>query len=155
MKKPILLIGILFFTIFLLDLSRRGILPFRKGGIKATSCTSAVVMLNKRVPANWSTECNDNNLTVRILSSVKVNDPKDLSLALYRELANHLIFISKNSLNESLERTFIIRVQLIHKEKELNAITEGQYLAKMATLNRPNFIAQHLKSTVQVQERDI
>ncbi len=153
MKKPILMIGIIFFSIFLFDLARKGKLPLISKKTIATSCRSAVVMLNKRIPATWKTDCKENNLTVTIRSKVSESDPKKLSTALYREMANNLVFISKNSLNESLERTFIVRVQSLHFSREINAITEGQYIARLATMTRPELIAEHLKATVQVQEK--
>lgn len=90
-------------------------------------------------------------MTVTIHSQLDA-EKYPLPHALYRELANNLQFIARNSLNESLERTLIIRVHVIHSQMEINAITEGKDLAKLATLKRPEFIAEHLRATVQVQD---
>lgn len=110
-------------------------------------------MLEKRVPATWDIECDADNLTVVIQTELKVAEAKNLKAALYRELANHLIFISKNTLNESLERTLMVRVHMVHPVMEINALTEGQYIAKLAYMKKPEFIANHLKATVQVQDK--
>ena len=112
-KKPILIIGILFMFIFLAKHKDFFYKRFQK--VQATSCRSAMVMLTKRAPKNWALECNDNNLRVIIKSKLLQENFKSEKLfktALYRELANHLKFISSNSLNESLERTLMIRVSM-------------------------------------------
>ena len=151
-KNPVFSIGILMLVLVLFDLSRRGILPRFSEQVISKSCISANVMLKKRIPGTWFSECEDNNMVVTIHTQQKVVKKTDLSKVLYRELANHLQFIAKNTLNESLERTLTVRVHLIHPEMKINALTEGKYLAKLATIERPEFIAQHLKATVMVQE---
>ena len=151
MKNPILAIGIIMVAALLLDLSRRGILPFISEKIIATSCKSARVMLDKRAPDHWKTRCENNNMTVTIQSQVSATKYNLLTKTLYRELANHLQFVAKNTLNESLERTLIVRIHLIHPRMEINAITEGKDLAKLASMDQSKLIAQHLRNTVQVQ----
>ena len=91
-------------------------------------------------------------MAITIRSQQQVKNSSSLTRSLYRELANSLQFIASNALNESLERTLIVRVHLIHPMLEINAITEGKDLARLATIRRPEFIAQHLKATVQVQQ---
>lgn len=150
MNKPILAIGILAITILALDLSRRGFL-FKNEKYKATSCKSAIVMLEKRAPSTWEINCKDNVLVVEIKSDIKTPEPKNLQAALFRQMANDIIFIAKNSLNESLERTTMIRLRIIHRNYELNALSEGKYIAKMATMNKPEFIAEQLKNFVKTQ----
>jgi hypothetical protein len=43
-------------------------------------------------------------------------------------------------------------VKIEHSKMEINAITEGKYVAKLATLNSPQAIIDHLKQTVQVKD---
>lgn len=152
-KNPILAIGVLMLAIVLMDLSRRGKLPLFSERLIATSCKSARVMLEKRIPGTWSVACENNNMTVAIQSQVEVKESSQLSKILYRELANDLQFIAQNSLNESLERTLMVRVHVTHPQMQINAITQGKDLAKLATITQPRLIAQHLKATVQVQSR--
>ena len=151
-KNPVLIIGLLMVVILWFDLSRRGILPSFSDRFIATSCRSAGVMLEKRMPENWDVQCQDNNMAVTIQSPVKA-PPEQLAQVLYRELANDLHFIAQNSLHESLERTLIVRVRVVHPQMEVNAVTEGKELARMASLSEPSSIAQHLKATVQVQDK--
>ena len=151
-KYPAFTIGMLMVVILLFDLSRRGMLPTLPRQIIPSSCQSASVMLKKRIPETWRVQCENNNMTVTIHSQLEAKKYPHLSKVLYRELANNLQFIAQNGLNESLERTLIIRVHVIHPKMQINAITEGKHLAKLAGLDRPEFIAEHLKATVRVKE---
>lgn len=155
MKNPVLMVGILFMAIFLFSLKDKGFFSDHNDKIKATSCSAALIMLNKRVPETWHTKCTDNNLVViidsRYLAS-KQSDIKRLRPIFYRELANNLIFISKNSANDSLERVFMISMKMFSDKLTLNAVTEGRYLARLGSLKSSKFIAEHLRSTVQTQE---
>lgn len=152
MKKPVLMVGILLMVIFLLDLNNRGKL-FNRDSLKPTSCRSVLVMLNKRIPATWKTKCKNNNLRVDISVNTSKNiKQKNLRAFIYRNLANNLIFIAKNSLNESLERVNFVHVHMDHKKMSVNALTEGKFICKFASITNKKFIAEHIQSTVQVKE---
>jgi hypothetical protein len=157
LKKPILIIGILLMVIFIFDLRRRGIFFGRYQKLKATSCNSVLVMLNRRTPDTWKNSCKESTLTVAIQLTLppKIKNAKDQVLRqyLYRELANNLIKIAKNSLNESLERTFSVHVKQRSQRMDIDAVTEGRFIAKLATISDPKFIAEHLKNTVHIKER--
>jgi len=154
-KNPVLSLGILFMIIFILSLRGKGFLHSRTDKLKATSCSSILVMLNKRVPASWKTGCNDNNLQVTIRKELQPEQYKnmnDYKAALYRDLANDLMFISKNSPGDGLERVMMVTVDTVSPKMQIYAVTEGKYLARMATLNNPKMMTEHLKATVQVKE---
>ena len=139
--------------IFLFDLQKKGILFNRQDKLNPSSCRSALVMLNKRIPSNWKAECEaPNNMAVEITLNQDSPDIQQEKALIYRELANSLIFIAKNALNESLERTYYIRLKIESQHIEVNALTEGKYLAKLATIQKLDFIKEHLKTTVQVKE---
>lgn len=155
MKNPILMVGILFITIFLYSIKDKEIFSSRSDKLKATSCNAVLVMLNKRIPNSWRPKCKNNNLVV-LIDSTSLAKPnktiKQLRPIFYRELANNLIFISKNSPSDSLERVFMISLKMGSSPLTLSAVTEGKYLARLASLKSAKFIAEHLKSTVQTQE---
>ncbi len=141
-------------SIFIMTVGRqRG--WFQRESIIPTSCKAVLVKLDRRIPANWSTECDLNNLAIRMNfaeSSAKPIPQEDLRLTLFRTLANNLKSVAMNSPSDNLERTDIVSVRLIHPKLTINAVTEGRYLVKLATMNDPTMIAEHLKVTVQVQE---
>ena len=121
-----------------------------------SSCKAVLVMLNKRIPATWSTQCEGktkNNLFINMHTHIKAADDLTLKKALYRTLANNLVFIAKNSPADSLERVDIVRLKMNHHKIEINAITEGKDIIKFSTMKDPDFIKDHLKLTVQVQEK--
>ena len=156
MKNPMFMIGMIFAVILYMDLNRRGILGSRVDKLKATSCNAVLVKLNKKIPNSWTTHCNDNNLEVFINTQYLVDSKdtkKTLRPKMYRELANHLAFIAKNSPYETLERVLMVTVKLDNKTMVLAALTEGQYIVKLSTLRSNKFIIEHLKSTVQTQEK--
>jgi hypothetical protein len=159
MKNPILMIGILLMTIFLFQLNQKGYFSERREKLMATSCRAALVKLNRRIPASWTTKCEGNNMAVEIPLEFKLDkklDKKTSSLKLktfmYREMANDFVVIAKNSPSDNLERTDFVRLKMMHENLEINAITEGRFLVKLATIKNKRLLAEHLKTTVNVKE---
>ena len=155
LKNPILGLGILFFIIFILDLERRnGFLKKRAESVQAVSCRGVLVMLNRRIPETWETKCEGNNLAVEVeFQAPSSNGITAIKTAMYRDLANHLQFISKNSLPETLENVGIVRFKIMHEKLDINAVTNGESLARLRGISNPKFLAEQLQTTVRVQER--
>lgn len=153
-KNPVLMVGILMMAVFLMTIgNQKG--WFRRDNLIPTSCKAVLVKLDRRIPASWSTECDGNNLAIKM----NFAEPKDkpipadqLRTTLFRTLANNLKSVALNSPEDNLERTDIVSVRLIHPKLTINAVSEGKYVVKLATMNDPAMIAEHLKVTVQVQE---
>ena len=154
-KNPIFSLGILMMIIAFFDLSRRGLLPSFSQQLIPSSCKAALVMLDKRLPKNWKTQCDHNNMIVTIYSQVKTQKKRDLPRVLYRDLANKLQFIAQNTPPENLKQTLTVRITLHHSAMKINALTEGNDLVKLSTITESSLIAQHLKTTVQVQEQQL
>ncbi|ATH08777.1 hypothetical protein BIY24_12710 [Halobacteriovorax marinus] len=154
-KYPILMVGLLLMALFLFQLRDKGIFQSRKESMTASSCKAVRVMLDKRIPSNWNSKCEGNNLALSInmmIEQSKYKSFENLRAIMYRELANDLILTAKNSPSDSLERTDIVRVRLNHDKLEINAITEGRFIVKLATIKSSQLIKEHLKATVQVKE---
>lgn len=150
-KNPMLTLGIMMFGT--VALGSMGILPiFDNPKLKATPCRAALVKLERTLPMNWKASCDDNNLTVLIQEvSIKADEPQ-LAQALYRQLANYLVELARASQVDILEKVFIVRLEIDHPKMTINAISEGKYVAKLASLESPQFIRDHLQQTVQVKE---
>ena len=130
-----------------------GILPiFDNPKLKATPCRAALVRLERTLPMNWKLSCEDNNLTVLVKEVTVKSDEKELTAALYRQLANYMVELAHASQLDILEKVFIVRLEIDHPKMTINAISEGKYVAKLATLESPQFIREHLQQTVQVKE---
>lgn len=151
MQKPILAIGLLMFIVVWASSGGRN--PFfEREAIKPTPCRAALIRLEKQVPSSWKLLCEGNNLAVEIVEASSELDVKKLKTLLYRQMANHLVLLAKSSQADILEKVFIVRLRLSHSKLEINAVSEGKYVAKLATLTSPEFIMEHLQQTVQVKE---
>lgn len=150
MKNPVLMIGIILMGLFLNQLRLKGY--FDRDRLKPTSCKASLVMLNKRIPVTWTTKCNNNEMIIGVLLDLKSIKKEKQSAYIYRELANHLIFISKNIHDDSLSR--VEKVFIYEKARDLTilAMTKGQYLVKFKTLKSKSHIMKHLQNTVTVKE---
>jgi hypothetical protein len=54
--------------------------------------------------------------------------------------------------NESLIRTGVVRIKLIHSKLVINAIASGANISKLCLMEDTKFIADHIAKTVRVQE---
>ena len=154
MKKPVLIIGILFMVIFLMDLNRRGLLSKRRELLQATSCRAALVKLDRRIPKTWKTDCKGNNMEVETPLPLPKNiPPNKVKSFYYRELANYLVTIAIHSPDDNLEKTGWIHVKMEGDQLILNAYTKGEDLVKLATMTDNQFISKHLQRTVKITEK--
>ncbi|POB14912.1 hypothetical protein C0Z22_00630 [Halobacteriovorax sp. DA5] len=122
----------------------------------ATSCRSVKVRLDKYMHPSWKIECNKNNLEVTIPVDEKIvpegTDKEILRQEMYKALANSYISISRYAMDESLERTMMVVVKLVHPKMILSSLSEGKYVVKLKTLKNKNNLARHIHQTIQVQE---
>lgn len=156
------MIGILILSISLMDANRRGVWKKVKNRFNPTSCRALMVKLQKAIPQNWVAECNENNLEIAIDAknldpSGDFSDPKTIlrqhQIIMYRELANNLTFVALNSPLDNLERVHLVAIKQQSSYLQINSITEGKDLVKLATIKEPQFIRQLLQATVQTQEK--
>jgi hypothetical protein len=153
MKKPILVMGIIMFSLFLIQVARKekwGI--FYNEKLIPTSCKGVLVGLEKRIPANWKTYCEGNNLAIEIDEIAIPEKANNLQTLMYRQLANHMAHVARISAVDILEKVMFVRFHLVHPKMTIDAVTEGKFIVKLATLENSEHIMTHLKSTVQVKE---
>jgi hypothetical protein len=153
LKKPVLFLGIFMFSLFLLQVSRKqrwGI--FFNDKLISNSCRAILVPLEKRIPGNWQVFCEGNNLAVEIEEVTIPEKASNLKPLMYRQLANHMSHVAQAVPQDILEKVDFVRIKLTHKQMEINAVTEGKFIVKLATLQSPQHIMSHLQSTVQVKE---
>lgn|GEM_PF-690933 len=165
-KHPILMIGILFLAIFIMRIDWKKHYQAHNNALKAHSCNAVLIPLNRRIPQTWKANCKENDLEVTttlddqtidsVLKKVNLNGQTERELVVkkihYKELANSLVHISRQSPNYTLERTGYVTVYLATRHLKLAAYTHGKYLFKLASLTDPQMISEHLKATVQIKE---
>ena len=153
MKKPILTMGIIMFSLFLFQVAKKekwGI--FHNDKLISTACRGVLIRLEKKVPENWKVLCEGNNLAVEIKEIAIPEKATNIKLLMYRQLANHMAYVARLATIDILEKVMFVRFRLTHPDLTINAVTEGKFIVKLATLENPEHIMTHLKSTVQVQE---
>jgi hypothetical protein len=153
MEKPVLAIGLIMFGLFIYQVARDkkwGLFDNQK--LISNSCKGVLVRLEKKIPQNWEIFCEENNLAIEINEATIPKDATHLKSLMYRQLANHMAFVARNSTTDILEKVFIVRFKVIHPRIIINAATEGKFIVKLATLETPEHIMSHLQSTVQVKE---
>jgi hypothetical protein len=111
-----------------------------------------LIRLEKKVPENWKVFCEGNNLAVEINEIAIAEKATNIKLLMYRQLANHMAYVARLATIDILEKVMFVRFRLTHPDLTINAVTEGKFIVKLATLENPEHIMTHLKSTVQVQE---
>ena len=153
LKKPILAMGIIMFCLFLFQVSKKEKwVIFHNDKLISTPCRGVLIRLEKKVPENWKVFCEGNNLAVVINEIAIPKKAANLQLLMYRQLANHMSFVARLATVDILEKVMFVRFRLTHPNLIINAVTEGKFIVKLATLENPDHIMTHLKSTVQVKE---
>lgn len=153
MKKPVLMMGIIMFSLFIYQVASKekwGI--FANNKLIPTSCKAVLVGLEKRIPQNWKTYCEGNNLAVEIVEIAIPENADTLKSLMYRQLANHMAHVARISTVDILEKVLFVRFHVVHPKMTIDAVTEGKYIVKLATLENAEHIMTHLKTTVQVKE---
>lgn len=125
---------------------------FHNDKLIATSCKGVIVRLEKNIPNNWKIFCEGNNLAVEVDEIAIPKNAANLKSLMYRQLANHMSFVARSSHTDILEKVFFVRFKLKHPKMVINAVTEGKFIVKLATLETPEHVMSHLQSTVQVKE---
>ena len=159
LKKPVLAIGILFVIILMFQLKNSGYFEKRSTMYTASSCKAITIKLNRVMPKDWKTECSGHfadktdTLSIKVPSEIKDGTPSDqIRVLTYREMANHLSFISKNSPLDNLEKLSWVKLSIIHSSGQADGVTQGNLLAKMSSIKTPQGLIDHLKASVQVKD---
>ncbi len=151
LKYPIFAVVAIIFYIYL---NSKNELSRRRQLFQGTACIAGLVKLEKQVEKNWKLECIENNLKVNI----SIQDPpilKDITKKrayFFRELANQLVFISKNTPEANLENVKSIHVIFSSETFMVEALSKGDSLSKLRYLTGPESIKEHLKNTVKIKE---
>ena len=153
MKNPVLACGLLMFALFIGQVVNKDGWGFlKRDKLDTSSCRGVIVRLEKKVPANWRVSCEGNNLAVEIKEIAIPDKASNIQALMYRQLANHMAFVARTSPVDILARVMFVRFKMMHPKMDINAVTEGQYIVKLATLESPEHIMTHLKATVHVKE---
>jgi hypothetical protein len=86
LKKPILAMGIIMFSLFLFQVAKKekwGI--FHNEKLISTPCRGVLIRLEKKVPENWKVFCEGNNLAVEIREIAIPEKANNVKLLIYSD----------------------------------------------------------------------
>ncbi len=172
MKYPVLVMGLIMFGIFLSQETTQKWWSKQMARYIPSTCSAVKDRVMKKAPSSWSIECEGTNfLRLTVPFEKELKDPKNLRIAMYRELANLYAQFANNAnvamkyvedkkvkvYNEIETLEHLKNIQIIMKSKNLEIISQsdGQAVARFIDLKRKSEIAEHLKLTVKVSEKKI
>lgn len=153
MKKPVLILGILLFGLFLTQNTTRKWWASYSHRFIPNTCMSLKTRVEEKAPKNWIIECpGTENLIVTL--EVKNGSTVDSALKreLYKMLANSYVHFAKLSNPETLELLHHLTIIVDHPELKIISKSEGNRVVKFAGLKRQDQIARHLQNSVRVRE---
>ena len=153
MKKPMLILGILLFVLFLnQDTTKRWWANYGHRFIPNT-CMSVKERVENKMPDNWEIECpGTEKLILTITSDIKGPVDKKLRSLLYKQLANsYVTFVNLSNL-ETLEMLQQLNIKIAHPKLTIYSQAQGKDVIRFSELKRQEDIALHLKGAVRVKE---
>lgn len=140
-----------------IDYTSRGGSLFKRNFEVHYSCDKVMAELGNQIPGNWMLNCNKNNLQVEIDETKKAElenstDKNSTLTLIYQDLAQQLTYIATKSPTSALLATDIVTLRIHYPKVTLNAATEGKFMHQLVNIKDEKLIADHLRSTVQVQE---
>ncbi len=158
MKKPVLPIALLMAYILFHKLAVQGKLDkfLKRDGVIPYSCRSAMVKLRRRIPPVWKAECQKNIMYLEAPFSMPPApmETKVQRMAMYREMANHLVFVSRNAPDDNMLHVQLVRLDVTSSNLTLQAAVLGKDLVPMAVIPTQQLLAQYLQKVVRVVELD-
>jgi hypothetical protein len=150
-KKPMLLLGVILFTLFLgQETTSRWWSQYRDRFIPNT-CKALKDKLGPQL-TDWSFDCPDPNL---LKISIPFNHSfvsEDQRKYMYRTLANSIVLLSQKSNEETLETLKECEISLVSQKLTLFGFVKGSDIVKFKKLTSQNEILTHLQGTVTVRE---
>lgn len=154
MKYPVLIVGIIFFAIFVTSPKTKDFWrKINRRNIPST-CDAVKDRVEKKAPSTWSFDCP----TTQFLIIDIQHNPADrnylkLRQEMYKELANSYVKLGNLSNKETLNYLPKIHMKLIHPSLSINSQTDGQAVVELTKKKSQQDIATHLKLTVTIKEK--
>lgn len=153
LKYPVLIIGIIFFGIYLSDVNTKNWWRKVTRRYKPSTCDVTLDRVQPKAPDNWSFECETLQLLI-VTIDFKERKGNKLSLRqeMYRELANGLVKLGNYSNLETMYFLKKIKMNIVHPGLEVHSLTTGKSIVDLVKLKDSKSIARHLKMTVKIKE---
>lgn len=152
LKYPMLIVGIILFSLFLLDEHTQIWWKKYQGRYIPNTCTALSTRMNPKVPKSWQIECPDKDLLIlNVKSDVNATGLK-LRVGMYKELANTYVSFAKIANPETLAHLIKLKINLDHPKLKIESVSDGEAVVGFLKIKSQERIAQHLGATVKVKE---
>ena len=150
MKYPVLIIGIVFFGLYITNPKTKEFWENHFGKMKPSTCRVTVERFKKNSQKDWSFHCpSTQSLSIEIKSELADKYSRAL---LYKELANSLSYLGHKTNPETLGYLKKVSVKLIHPKLTIDAITDGPAINQMAQTKDRETLFDILKLSVRTKE---
>lgn len=155
MKYPMLIVGIILFTLFITDDETGG--HWRKFAYRyiPNTCKSIVDRSQKDLPDDWSLNCpGTEKLIINIdLGQTKKTTLPEIRREAYKTLANAYSLLANKTNIETLELLLQLHINIIHPRINIYSQSSGKECSKLHQVNDKVIIASYLKQGVKVREQ--
>lgn len=151
LKYPVLVIGIIFFGLFITDPKTKSYWTKQKRRFIPSTCDAVLDRIYPKVPDYWELKCPGTELLI-VDIEYKKEASKLLKANMYKYLANSLMKIGSYSHLETLEYLKHVQVNVNHELLSINSITDGEAISELSKMKDKKQIAGHLRLTVKIKE---
>lgn len=152
MKYPVLIMGIIMFTLFISNGRTQNWWQKAKRRFIPSTCDSLLTRLNPKVPKSWKMSCPTIDLLILEYEHKKKSPIDEMRVEMYKKTANIIVQFSKMANPETLEDLQAFRLIIKTSRLEILSQTDGEAMIAFRKLEGKQKIAEHLKLTVKVKE---
>lgn len=153
LKYPMLVIGIVLFSLFLMDEHTTKWWNSFSSRFIPSTCNAVKERVALKAPKNWSMQCPGTELLILTVNQNK-QAPTTAMLRkyLYRELANTYVNFAKFSNPETLAQLQNLKINIQHPQMIIESKSDGEAVVQFIKMKNQNSIIRHLGATVKVKE---
>lgn len=152
MKFPMLIVGIILFTLFVLDEHTQIWWKKYQGRFIPNTCATISSRIEATMPKNWKIECPDKDLMILTVDSEVNKDDISFRRNLYKELANTYVVFAKISNPETLEHLIKLKINIDHPKLKIESASDGEAVIGFVKIKSQERMIEHLGATVKVKE---
>lgn len=153
LKYPMLVIGIVLFSLFLMDEHTAKWWNQFSNRLIPSTCQAVKDRVSAKAPKNWAMDCQGTELLIlNVTEDKKLAKTPVLRKYLYRQLANTYVNLAQISNPETLEQLPNLKIIMHHPQMKIESRSDGESVVQFIKLKEQAAIIRHLGTTVKVKE---
>lgn len=154
MKYPVLIAGLIMFTVFVLDPSTKRWWEKVQGRYIPSTCRALGDRIEPKAPSEWTIECPSvSRLALTVEFDKDFKTLTELRTNIYRSMANNLKSFALIANPETLQNLSTMEILVVNDRIEVWGVTDGQAMVELRSKNSQKEMAEHLELTVKVKEK--